>query len=194
MRKFIYYICTIALLMTCMPIYAVTFYDLNENHWAYENIMKLVDKKVVNGYEDGTFRPENKVTYAEFIKLVISSYLPEEMILNVNGKHWAIKYVYTAENYNLISPGSISLEKLDMPITRMDMAKFLAIIDKNMTTEEFTKTKELDFIDVNHLPKGYIEYIERLVNKGYIVGNPDKTFTPEDNLTRAEMVTILTRL
>ncbi len=194
MRKFMFYLCIIVLLLTGIPVCAVTFSDLNQSHWAYENIMRLSNAKIVNGYEDGTFRPENMVTYGEFMKLVICSYLPEDKILNIEGKHWALKYVYTAEVYELISIGSISIENLDKPITRMNMVKFLAIIDKNMTTEEYVKTKELDFTDIYHLPREYCEYLERVVNKGYILGNPDKTFKPEENLTRAEMVTILTRL
>ena len=31
------------------------FTDMNENHWAYENVLKLADRKVIEGYENGSF-------------------------------------------------------------------------------------------------------------------------------------------
>lgn len=194
MKKFMCYVCVLILVFTCVPIYAVAFSDLSETHWAYNNIMKLTNSGVINGYQDGTFRPQNMVTYGEFIKLVICSYIPEDDIIKLKDGHWALRYIVTAEEEGLIPGGSIQIEKLDQPITRMNMVKFLAIIDERCNGDDILQSKTLDFIDIDHLPGLYIEYLQRVVDKGYILGNPDKTFKPEDNLTRAEMVTILTRL
>jgi len=55
------------------------FSDVSENHWAagYIDIVKAY--KIVNGYPDGTFRPEEEVTYAEVIKMLVATcgYLPK---------------------------------------------------------------------------------------------------------------------
>lgn len=176
-------------------VFAVSFSDFTNTHWAYENVMSLVERGVINGYPDGTYKPENNVTYAEFIKLVVCAYVSKDKIYpSIPGEHWVEGYIMTAEMNELIPMDSISEEKYDIYITRAEMAKFLSIIDKNVTGEEYSKIKELDFIDINELPQEYIEYLDRVVNKGYIQGNPDKTFSPEKNLTRAEMATILTRI
>lgn len=193
-KRIVMIMCVAVILITAMPAYAVSFSDINE-HWAHDNIVNLAEQGIVNGYEDGTFRPENNVTYGEFIKLVVCRYLPEKSIIkNIPGLHWAAGYVSTAEIFKLMPQGTVFLEELDLPITRMEMVKILAIIDSNVTSKEYTKKKELDFIDIGHLPTVYVEYLERAVNRGFILGNPDKTFKPEGNLSRAEMVTILTRL
>ncbi len=194
MKKSMCYICVLILVFTCIPVYAINFSDLTTNHWAYNNIMKLTNKGVINGYQDGTFRPENMVTYGEFMKLIMCIYIPESDIIDVNAGHWAYKYVLTAEEFELLPGGSIQLGDLDKPITRMEMVKFLAIIDKNLNGDTIDENLVLDFVDTEHLMPIYQSYLKRVVAKGYILGNPDKTFKPNSNLTRAEMVTILTRL
>ncbi len=49
---------------------APLFSDMEEAHWGYGAIFNLVQRGTVNGYEDGTFRPNNIVTFAEFKKMV----------------------------------------------------------------------------------------------------------------------------
>lgn len=193
-KRIVMIMCVVVMILTAMPAYAVSFSDIN-GHWAQDNIIKLAEEGIVNGYEDGTFRPENMVTYGEFMKLVVCKYVPEKNIIkNIPEKHWAAGYVATAEVWGLMPQGTVFLDELDVPIKRIEMVKILAIIDSNVTSKEYKKNKELDFTDIGNLPAIYVEYLNRVVNKEYILGNPDKTFKPESNLSRAEMVTILTRL
>ena len=42
------------------------FSDLAQNHWSFSNVMALLDSYVISGYPDGTFRPNNSMTRAEF--------------------------------------------------------------------------------------------------------------------------------
>lgn len=46
------------------------FVDLEEKHWAYENIMSLYRAGLINGYEDKTFRPESEISRAEVMTVV----------------------------------------------------------------------------------------------------------------------------
>ena len=46
------------------------FYDLPSSHWAYANVQTLVADGTINGYEDGSFQPDAKVTRAEFVKMI----------------------------------------------------------------------------------------------------------------------------
>lgn len=195
MKKLMMIMCVMVMLFTTIPVHAASFTDLSTSHWAYNNIMSLSQSGVVNGYEDGTFRPENMVTYGEFMKLVICTYVPNNgyKTLSANN-HWASGYVIGAELRGFLPVGLVSFDKLDKPIDRINMAKLLALIDARVTSEEYKKIKELDFVDIGGLPNEYVQYIDRLVNRGYIKGNPDKTFKPADNLSRAEMVTILLRV
>ncbi|MBO5929811.1 MAG: S-layer homology domain-containing protein [Clostridia bacterium] len=63
-------ISTVLILSAGIGVQAARFSDLAENHWAYQNIMTLVEEGTINGYEDGTFRPSKTVTRAEFVKMI----------------------------------------------------------------------------------------------------------------------------
>lgn len=55
------------------------FTDVGETHWALDAIMMVKGLKIVNGYGDGTFLPDNFVTYDEAVKIVVEilEYGPE---------------------------------------------------------------------------------------------------------------------
>lgn len=46
------------------------FPDLEKSHWAYDNILSLYESGLMDGYEDGTYRPEKEITRAEVMKTV----------------------------------------------------------------------------------------------------------------------------
>ena len=47
--------------------------DMEPNsHWAFQYVIEATGMGVVSGYDDGTFRPENTVTYDEYIKIFVS--------------------------------------------------------------------------------------------------------------------------
>jgi len=49
------------------------FYDVDVSHWAYGYISSMKKSGIINGYPDGSFMPENNVTYAEFIKMTVEA-------------------------------------------------------------------------------------------------------------------------
>lgn len=79
-----------------------------QNHWASQNINSLMSRSVIGGYPDGTFRPENTITRAEF-----SAILAKALQLNaatgyssfndVPAGHWAAGAINAAKNANLVS-------------------------------------------------------------------------------------------
>ena len=66
------------------------FTDVSETDWFYPYVMDLSEKKVINGYPDGTFQPQNTVTAGEALALIVTaagndSKTPTE-------DHWASGY------------------------------------------------------------------------------------------------------
>ena len=53
-----------------MPFKIADFKDLPSSHWAYEPILRCVDKKLLLGYPDNTFAPDKSLTRAEMAVLI----------------------------------------------------------------------------------------------------------------------------
>jgi uncharacterized protein YkwD len=71
-----------------------------KGHWASENITWAVDGNIVVGYPDGTFRPDNLVTEAEFLVMLLRAY-PDITLPDLGtDKPWYEKYYGVAEQYN----------------------------------------------------------------------------------------------
>lgn len=115
------------------------FSDVKSDAWYYQDITEMTALKFINGYPDGTFRPNGRMTCAEFIKLitvVLEIYSPDEestlppIYINEAGgneKHWANKYISAACCAGIIVgedvwDGSFVYDK---PITRSYMAKII---------------------------------------------------------------------
>lgn len=92
---------TVALLITflltasmAVAVSAVNFSDLAAEHWAYNNVMTLVNEGTVNGYEDGTFKPSKTVTRAEFVKMIGKwDRAYQGSISDLSSSHWGYEYL-----------------------------------------------------------------------------------------------------
>ncbi len=79
-----------------------SFSDLSSKHWCYEKIMDFLDREYIDGYEDGTFRADNTITRAEFVKIVNNFFGYDSTNKNVdkfsdvNSGDWFAGYVAEA--------------------------------------------------------------------------------------------------
>lgn len=51
---------------------AICFTDLDETHWAYNDIAKAVSLGIINGFEDGSFHPNENVTYEQAVAMIFN--------------------------------------------------------------------------------------------------------------------------
>ncbi|MDH7563252.1 MAG: S-layer homology domain-containing protein, partial [Caldisericota bacterium] len=86
----------------------LSFPDVPSSYWAYSEIMKLVEEGVINGYPDGTFKPEFPVTRAEFAKMVLLSLgyskesPPTPSFPDLDPTEWYYGYVEGAVKHGLV--------------------------------------------------------------------------------------------
>ena len=117
MKKVLLNIITIvALVFMATPVMASyeleqgpeSYPDLPSDHWAYEAVTFLTDKKIVVGYPDGLYRPDQKVTRAEFSTMVIKALglyekdTPEIFDYKDITNHWANRNIQVASYYGLV--------------------------------------------------------------------------------------------
>lgn len=53
-----------------LPYSVMNFTDISEGHWAYKHIAKCVEKEILLGYPDGTFKPDKEMTRAEMAAII----------------------------------------------------------------------------------------------------------------------------
>lgn len=93
------------------------FPDVADTDWAADNIYTAAVKGLVNGYEDGTFRPDNNITRAEAVKIV-NAYLGRgtdapglanadyTTFPDVTTSHWAYFEIIEAANDHTFTEGT----------------------------------------------------------------------------------------
>ncbi len=117
----------LALIMTLALVpfsaYAdVEFWDLQSGHWAYQNIQTLVAEGTIKGFEDGSFRPSDTVTRAQFVKMIGKGNMTYATTFkDVASNHWAYEYIMTS---GLVSEGT-DMFLPEQPITRGEVIELL---------------------------------------------------------------------
>jgi hypothetical protein len=162
--------------------------DIDE-HWAKQYIEELIKKGIISCYPDNTFRPDNSITRAEFVTIVVKAFDFKANELNVFDDtidHWAMDYISAAiENRIILGYGNNMFGPDDL-ITREQMT---IIICKAMgLSVEFG---EISFIDSNQVSEWALDYVASAVRKNIINGYPDNTFRPKIHLSRAEAATVI---
>jgi hypothetical protein len=161
-------------------------------HWAETAINELVKKGIVAGYPDGSFKPDNHISRAEFTSILVKA-----IGLNPGGKtgfadledHWARDYIATATGQGIVSGYSSVRFGPEDNITREQMAVMIA---KAARLPALSEKKE--FKDNNIISSWAREAVTQVSTNNLITGYPDQTFRPQNHTTRAEAVSVISRL
>jgi len=175
------------------------FCDVAPTDWFYNNVNNLTSLGIINGYEDGCFKPNAQITRAEFITIVIkatkhSSYpltkeasVKAKYFKDITENDWFTQYINTAAANDLIKGYTGKVFKPNQPITR---AEAIQVIN-NLTKDENTPfLLGNPFTDVSQSDWFYAS-IGRAYNHSIVNGKTDTTFAPNDNITRAEAATVI---
>lgn len=177
------------------------------NHWADVYIGKLVELGAISGMPDGTFKPNARITRAEFTKILVSSLnLKLEKGSSFADVHdWSSDYIYTAVKHGIIDKNEYVIFDMDhyepyfrpdKYIDRTEMCKMIVRAlgkDADAVKLKGQKTKFTDNNTIMFDDKGYI----MIANENSIIsGSSDGFVLPYNEATRAEaskmIVTMLT--
>ncbi len=163
-----------------------------EGHWAEADIRELVTLGAITGYPDGSYRPQNHITRAEFSSVLRGalglSEVPGQTYGDTIG-HWAEGRIEA-----LIQAGVIDTTLYgphygpDSAITREEIAMMTVGI-----LSEITGGNEIPFTDQNEVSTGFEPYVAEAFAQGIIRGYPDDTFRPKGMATRAEAAVMAIR-
>jgi hypothetical protein len=173
---------------TEIPADKPNFIDIIE-HWISEYIDTIIERGIIFGYPDKTFKPDNKVTRGEFASMIIRTFEIDPIEGNIFDDtldNWAESSINGAVERGIITGYEDNTFKPDEPITREEMA---VMISRALNIEE--EVVEEYFEDTGAASPWAQLSISRLGSRKILTGFPDGTFRPKDTLTRAEAVKVI---
>ena len=169
-----------------------------KGHWGEKYINSLVARGGISGYPDGTFKPNNTITRAEFVAIAVRSPLDGKVSDRV-GDHWASGVFQTARDHRVLLLNDFPESEWNKPITRYEMAYVMIRVTENIMNEQRVNTTEVakimsDYQEVSKQQK-YKYYVEQAFMKGLVGGRTsDGLFDGKANGTRAEAATMVLRM
>ncbi|SCG81811.1 Cell surface glycoprotein 2 S-layer protein 2 [Proteiniborus sp. DW1] len=191
--RLICFMLVIVIFTSMMPLQAYASASDIAGYWAEDVITQWIEKGLVSGYSDGTFRPQNYITRAEFMSLVNNAlkFTEETEIdyIDVSGDSWYAKAVKIAKAAGYINGYQDGTVRPDAPITREEAATIITkITNLSLNEKAIEGFKDKDQIKWS---KGYIGAV---TTAKYMVGFPDGTFKPLNNITRGEAIYALNNI
>lgn len=160
-------------------------------HWAEETIKRWKDEGIINGYPDGTFKPNDSMSIVEFITIInrVYGYYEKEKdnYADVPKNSWYEKEAAIAKNNGYMDWLEENKLKPNDVIKRQQVSAIIALVmDLEGDGDKVSSYKDKDQVDSLYRP-----YIEALIEQQYLNGYEDKTIRPDAPITRAEVTKLL---
>ncbi|WP_222708536.1 S-layer homology domain-containing protein [Paenibacillus sp. N3.4] len=165
-----------------------------KGHWAEGNLQEWLDKGIVAGYPDGTFRPDQVISRGEFVALVNRAFHYSDKgsisFKDIEPTDWVYIEVQKAIAHGYIDGFNDNTFRPNEQITRQETA---VILSKILNLKDAAMETSTSFEDSNLIPSWSISAINNMANKGIMTTYPDGMFQPQRQMTRAESVATIQR-
>jgi hypothetical protein len=168
-----------------------------KNHWGAKYIASLRSVGIVEGYADGTYKPDQVLTRAELLKIAMvangldNRYLTitDTGFSDVPSNHWAATAVYRAQQFEIIDGYADGTFKPNAIVTRAEAAKVLMLASAKAI--QFGSATQSVFSDVSS-NDWFFQIANAAYNQGIIKGIDGK-FEAARSVTRAEVAAMVVR-
>jgi len=182
MKKLIPFLFIIPFIILSANAQTDVFNDVYEEHINQEAIQYLKTNNVVEGYSDGSYKPENRINRAEFIKIIVASQVDDptgSYCFSDVKDEWFAKYVCTAKRLGYIQGYADGTFK---PANYINFAEASKIITKALGVKEDMTGTNMEWF------AGYVKGLENLKAIPTTVQFFDK------EITRGDMSEVIWRL
>lgn len=170
-------------------------------HWAEDVIKQMSGRKLVGGYPDGTFRPNEQITRAQFAAMLVRALkiveFPDDAAVfrDVPRNAWYRGAVGAAVSAGLVVGYSERIFGPNDPITREQMAVMLTRAVGAGYIPAVSDDKTLDgYRDINDIALWARPSVSIMVKYDLMKGRTENQFAPQGTTTRAEAATVLLRM
>ncbi len=170
------------------------FSDISNTPWATEYIYTLLSKGIISRSDDNTFRPNDNITRAEFVKMIAVMLGIEEdksadaVFDDVQADDWYFGYVSALYKKGIVNGMTDTKFGAKENISRQDIC---TILSRAMDLGSADSSK---FADDGLISDYAYDAVYKLKNKGCINGYEDNTFRPNAGASRAEVAKIIAML
>lgn len=196
LAKMMLFISTVCIILTfTSSVFAKEYSDLSSGHWAYGPINTMSENGILNGYPDGSFKPDVAINRAEFAKIIVLTLdLTQKTDIkfeDVPSEYWASEYINVASNYLSAYKGdSKYYYKPEEVAVREDVA--VAVVNAAGLYNKSYSLSTLDrFSDKDLISENLKKYVAIAIENGLMRGNANGTFDPKGNLTRAQVAQLM---
>lgn len=184
----------VSLLILAAPAYAqdvAPFTDVPVTHPNYTAITTLHEQGIINGYEDGSFKPERTVTRAEMLKIVLLAMRvepiaePPTQFNDLQPGVWYEAYIGTATKLGIVGGYGDGSFQPNRVVTRVEGLKILLNAKKVLLTAPTTQT----FTDVP-INEWYAPYVQYVVDH-HLLDIPGNTFGKDEGLRRKDIAQMI---
>lgn len=165
-------------------------------HWAENIIKEAAGLKIVGGYPDGTFFPDNLIKREEFYKLLtnIMTTVPNTVNTKVSftdvvDYEWYVPTIKIAVASGITSGYGDGKFGIGMMISRQEAAKVAGSVIPALNVDNAKGVESAK--DKAQIADWAYKYVDLMFKKGYMKGDTEGNFRPTMALTRAEAATIL---
>ncbi len=198
MKKFVGFLLAVLVLFTSAGVtQASVFSDVSDSHPNFTAIQFLRSRGIINGYEDGTFKPDRAVSRAEFLKIVLLSSgnpiltgdLDRSGFSDVLLSAWYAGYVNRALALGVASGYPDGLFRPDRTVSRIEAVKMM--LRSNRITEASLST-DASFSDIESgswaIPYARFAQVAHLFD-----ALPGNLMHPNEAMTRAQVAEMVYR-
>ena len=181
--------------------------------WAYSQVMDMVDRGYITGYDDNTFKPDNSVTRLEVLALFSRAMgaldeANEEVLkkavdtfgetLKPYGLTWGTDEICFLLYRDVLSVDDLNTYLKDkLKNEAMPRYEAAIIITKAMGGQKSATSSQsvtLDFSDQKDIPSNALQYVKFVSDNGVMTGMEDGTFSPNTSVLRSQMAVMLSRM
>ncbi|MGM9592646.1 MAG: S-layer homology domain-containing protein [Oscillospiraceae bacterium] len=186
--------------MTDVFIAADPFTDIYASGY-YKYIVGAADAGIIAGYPDGSYRPNNVVTRAQFITMLyraagspeVKSTALEFADSGTIAKDYVTAVAWGVENKVISGYGDNSFRP-NQNISRAQMATFMYRYMKNVVGYDFGEAEPCGFDDSAEIAAPYVDAVNAIVSAGVMNGMTAATFAPNGTANRGMAATVMLRV
>lgn len=217
MKKLISIIMSGAIMASCLVTASAAnkFTDFSQDKysWAYTQVMDMVERGYITGYDDNTFKPDNSVTRLEVLALFSRAMGAlddenEEILkkavdtfsdtLKPYGLTWGEKEICFLLYRDVLTLDDLNTYLKDkLKNEAMPRYEAAIIITKAMGGQKSATSSQsvtLDFSDQKDIPSNALQYVKYVSDNGIMTGMEDGTFSPNTSVLRSQMAVMLKRV